>query len=171
MVRLHVTAACLVAVAAAGCGGGGPSMEGPGGIVNWSDAEPKVPGIDQASIYYLGSDFVIWSDLGDGGVGASSSNQNGVACKGRMFDNNGRELNFRMNSQAPKTGEAVINGQTYSLQQGGLFLVAQESDTIRVKQLQKDLTSIQFDPESLRKFARSDSDIANFFAGSIKQSE
>src|SRR5215831_15577462 len=61
-----------------------PDLGGPSGIITWSSSAGKgdpLPGIDQGSVYHLGTAFVLWIDAPGGGGGSSSSDVQGVTIR------------------------------------------------------------------------------------------
>jgi hypothetical protein len=165
----------LLAIASAGvlvfgCGRtpnpAGPSVGGPNGFITWTPAgkDKPWPGIDQGSVYHLGTTFVLWSDAPGGGGGSSSSNAQGVQCQGSVLGREGRRIEFHCNTKDGKTGRVTINGADYNLADGNLFLVATEGDRIQVKQLKRSLGTLKFERETLEAFGKNDPDIAGFFA-------
>jgi hypothetical protein len=144
-----------------------PGLGGPSGTITWSaPAQKEKPqrGIDQASIYYEGTSFVVWSDFDGGGGGSSSANVHGVRGQGRLRLRDNRHVDFRFETKDGKTGPVTINEKQYDLASGGLFLVSGNGDQVQVKQLKRDLRNVKFERESLVAFARDDADIVAFFA-------
>jgi hypothetical protein len=142
-----------------------PDVGGSSGVVTWSKHGGANPGIDQASVFHVGTMFVLWSDLPDGGGGDVSTNMHGVSCRGRLLGPDGNVLQYQCESKDGKTGTATINGQQYDLARGSLFLVATGGTTFRIKQLSRDWKNVQFNQESLSQLALRDEEIKLFFAG------
>jgi hypothetical protein len=164
--------ACLLV---SGCGRtpgpASPDLGGPSGIITWSASAGKgnpLPGIDQGSVYHLGTAFVLWSDAPGGGGGSSSSSVQGVKCQGSLLARDRRRVEFRCETRDAKTGQVTINGVTYDLTDGNLFLVSTASDHPQVKQLKRGLTELKFERESLEAFGKNDPDIAGFFTKAEK---
>src|SRR5262249_24575452 len=116
---------CLV-----GCtgqqGSSPPDLGGPSGTITWSSFsqnEKPQRGIDQASIYYEGTVFVVWSDFDGGSGGSSSSNGQSIKGHGRVRSRDNRQVDFRFETKDGKTGPVTINEVNYDLADGGLFLV------------------------------------------------
>ena len=142
-----------------------PDVGGASGTVTWSEHNGTRPGIDQASVFHVGSMFVIWSSLPNGGGGDISSNMHGVACNGRFIGINGDVLKYACESEDGRTGSATIDGHTYDLSSGNLFLVANQGRLFRIQQLKRDLTRVPFRSENLRQWAAQDEQMRQFFAG------
>ena len=147
-------------------------LGGPSGTITWlAPAQNEKPqrGIDQASIYYEGTTFVVWSDFDGGSGGSSSGNVHGVRGQGRLRSRDNRHIDFRFETKDGKTGPVTINDVTYDLANGGLFLVSGNVDQVQVKQLKRDMRHVKFERESLVAFARNDADIVAFFANDTKK--
>jgi hypothetical protein len=77
-------ACMLVSGCARTPGPASPDLGGPSGVITWSSSAGKgnpLPGIDQGSVYHLGTAFVLWSDAPGGGGGSSNSSVQGVKCQ------------------------------------------------------------------------------------------
>jgi hypothetical protein len=140
-----------------------PDVGGSSGLVTWSSAGDARTGIDNASIYHLGTCFVIWSDLPNGGGGSTSSNHQGITCQGRLHGANGELIEFYCESKDGKSGRATIDGQPFDLQHGSLFLVSSDGATCRVRQLDADIAGLKFDRESLQDYAAQHMEFEEFF--------
>jgi hypothetical protein len=147
---------------------GPPPLGGPTGVVNWSAAaDNPLPGVDDGTAYHCGTAFVVWGD-GDGGGGGSVGTVEGVKVQGHLLARDKRRVEFQCNTKDGKTGQVTIDGMTYELANGNLFLVATGGNQSQVKQLKRSLAELKFDRESLRAFARSDQDVAGFFTEAAK---
>ena len=157
-----------------GCGSASspapPSLGGPTGFITWTGIgkDNPLPGIDQGSVYHLGTTFVLWSDAAGGGGGSSSGNSQGVKCQGNVLGRDGRRVEFNCDTKDAKTGQATINGATYDLAAGTLFLLSTEGLRSQVKQLKRNLSDLKFERDSLEAFGRNDPDIAGFFIQAAK---
>jgi hypothetical protein len=148
-----------------------PDLGGPNGLITWSSSASKrdpLPGIEQGSVYHLGTVFVVWSDATGGGGGTSSSNVQGVKCQGSLVGKDGRRVEFNCESKDGTTGQVTVDGRPYNLADGNLFLVFTAGDRAQVKQLKTSLSDLKFERESLEAFARNDQDIVEFFTKSAK---
>jgi hypothetical protein len=136
--------------------------------VSWSapaGKQPPLPGIDQGTVYALGTAFVLWSDRGDGMSVSRSSNARGSECHGSLFGPNQRPIEFRCEIKDGKAGQATVAGITYDLANGGLLAVSTRGARVRVKQLKRDLTTLKLEQDALAAFARKDQDLVAFFTG------
>jgi hypothetical protein len=145
-------------------------LGGPSGVITWLPAgkENPLPGIDQGSVYHLGTVFVLWDDAAGGGGGTSSSNMQGVKCQGSLLARDRRRVEFLCETKDGKTGPVTIDGVTYDLADGNLFLISTGGDQSQAKQLKRSLTELKFERESLEAFGRNDPDIAGFFTKAVK---
>src|SRR5262249_61179810 len=85
-----------------------PDLGGPSGIITWSSSAGKgnpLPGIDQGSVYHLGTAIVLWSDAPDGGGGSSNSDVQGVKCQGSLLARDRRRVEFHDETEDDKTGQ------------------------------------------------------------------
>jgi hypothetical protein len=146
---------------------GPPDLGGPNGLITWTSSAGKdnpLPGVDQGTVYNLGTAFVLWSDAPGGGSGNSSGNvQQGVKYQGSLLARNRRRVEFHGETKDGKTGRVTIDEVTYELADGNLFLVSTEGEHCRVKQMNRDISKLKFERESLEAFGRNDPDIARFF--------
>ncbi len=130
------------------------------------------PGIDQASVYFMGSAFVVWGDTPDGDGGDPKSygdgGRDGSECSGHMGSHKGRKVKFYCKTKDGKAGPVKINGAAYDLVDGNLFLVSTTGEDIRVKQLKRDMSSQKFDQESLAAVGKADAEIVDFFGKNAK---
>jgi hypothetical protein len=143
---------------------------GGGGVITWAPAAGKdksLPGIDGGSVYHLGTAFVLWSDTSGGGGGQENTHMQGIRLRGSLVAGAGR-IEFGCDTADGKSGQVSVNGATYELADGNLFLVATGGEKPQVKQLKRDLSELKFERESLAAFARNDPEIAGFFAGAAK---
>jgi hypothetical protein len=168
--------ACAWACAlVSGCGRtpapAGLDLGGPSGTMTWSLPGGKhnaLPGIDQGSVYRMGTVFVVWSDAPGGGGGSSSGSSQGVKCKGSLVGKDGRRIEFNCETTDGKTGQVTVDGRPYNLADGNLFLVSTAEDQTRTKQLKRALREVKLERESLEAFGRNDPDIVDFFTKSVK---
>jgi hypothetical protein len=148
-----------------------PDLGGPNGLITWSSSASKrdpLPGIEQGSVYHLGTVFVVWSDAPGGGGGSSNSNVQGVTCQGSLLGKDGRRVEFNCETKDGKRGPVTVNGVTYDLANGNLFLFSSGGDRAQVKQLKRSLSEVKFERESLEAFGRNDPDIVGFFTTPVK---
>jgi hypothetical protein len=100
---------------------GTPALGGPNGLVTWSPSAGKdnpLPGVDQGTVYNLGTAFVVWSDAAGGGGGSSSGNVQGFKCQGYLLaqDWRGKQRGDELDIPSKtllleSTGESQGNGK------------------------------------------------------------
>jgi len=161
-------------VLVSGCGRApapaGLDLGGPSGTITWSSPgkHNALPGIDQGSLYYMGTIFVVWSDASGGGGGSWSTSAQAAKCEGSLVGKNGGRVEFSCQTADGKTGQVTVDGRAYNLADGNLFLVSTAGDKTQAKQLKRALREVKFERESLEAFARSDADIVGFFTTAVK---
>lgn len=119
-----------------------------------------------------GTLFAVWTDhqAGGAGVGASGAaigeDGNLIQSPSYRASLTDVDLEFECRSPDGKTGDMIINGKTYKVEDGALFLVATKANPVKILQLKRDLLSMEPDRETFTKLAVSDDEIAEFFAES-----
>jgi hypothetical protein len=156
-----------------GCGGPSPPQGSGTGWVTWErfqEINPKA-GIDKAQanlgIWKSESDrlaFLILTDF----VGASPSRSSGKGkgpekYEGQQKAPDGQQVEWQCETTDGKTGKMTINGSTYELAKGALFLVSTQGGKVEVRQLQRDLLKVKPDQESVEKLLKDDPDVGSFF--------
>jgi hypothetical protein len=146
-----------------------PALDTSHGELSWSavNTDRPVPGIDAATVYYLSTTFVLWSDVevGESGGGITST-EGGLQYRGSLRGRDGKRFEFRCETSDGKTGSANLDGKPFNLADGNLFLVCTEPGLSRVKQLKRDMNKLKIDRESLAAFGGKDAQIVDFFGGS-----
>ena len=131
-----------------------------------------VPGIDQASVYFMGTVFLVWGDSPDGDGGDPKSHgdggRDGTECSGHIGFHKGKKVEFHCKTKDGKSGPVTINGSAYNLADGGVFLVSTTGDDVHVKQLKREMRNQKFDQESLAAFGKGDAEIVGYFAKGAK---
>jgi hypothetical protein len=148
----------------------GPAIDvgGPSGTMTWHASpgnNPRIPGIDDGGAQYIGRMLVIWSSDTRGGGSSDSQGSGGITSKGGVTFTNGRQIFYECVTPDGKSGRVTIDGVNYELADGPLFLLAPDGDKCRVKQLKKDLSSLELKAEGFQAFGRNDPDILEFFTG------
>ncbi len=147
--------------------------------VEWHDDYPFLGGTSaRYAIWGDGMAFVVWADRranrdgGSGGsVGASGhwwtvSMSAGVGF-GPTFDDKYMTLQYELEGTLDeREGTLSINGVTYDLARGSLFLVTVKEPEPVVLQLDRDTMKMKPGKESLAKLAREDPEVAAFLARS-----
>jgi hypothetical protein len=149
---------------------------GPQGVVGGSTTAGP-----QGSVTYFSWSgkpiFVIWSDA-TSTDSRTEQNNSLMKCSGGLTYRGkdarpDRRVAFSAEIQDDK-GKLTINGESYDLAEGALFLVSGVGDDPQVKQLSRDLTKLKLgqnvilQPEDLAAFAKDEPEIAAFFAKTAK---
>jgi hypothetical protein len=108
-----------------------------------------------------GGTFVLWYDL----AGYSVVDK-GAAHEGGRFDGSVqygiRHFAWQCATSDAKSGTMTIDGRSFELAAGTLFLVSTSGGTVAVTQLNRDLTGISLDPGTFMTLAKNDSLIRSF---------
>ena len=121
------------------------------------------PGIDFGSIYYFDKRFIVWSDGAGCAIKIGRGTDQGV-----------------LHAREPQTGEceykyprsgrgtATVAGQTFQMANGNMFLVSFRDPKVRVRQLRRDLSTIEITHNgenglALKRLMRYDRDFQDFF--------
>jgi hypothetical protein len=145
------------------------SLGGPTGATSWyaTSVPDRVPGIDEGTLSYLGTLLAVWSDT-SGGIGWAGST-GGVGFYSNLSRPDGTVVEFRGHTNDGKTGTVSFDKDTYDLTKGNLFLVSMRGPTMRVKQLQRDLTGLKHTHTELQAYAKADAEISDFFKATEKK--
>ncbi|HTK76693.1 MAG TPA: hypothetical protein VL371_15605 [Gemmataceae bacterium] len=170
MTRLVPRAILLVLILPCGCARQAPgpvvTVGAPSGIITWTASaaqEKAVHGVDDAAVFYEGTTFVVWSNF-TGGGGSSTSGSDGMRCRGHVMSRDGHKVEFSCQTKDGKTGPVTVAESNYDLKDGNLFLVTYDGKRLRVSQLKRDLSNVQFTRDKLEALARQDKELVSFFA-------
>jgi hypothetical protein len=105
---------------------------------------------------------VVWSDATATTNGGSQRTDRALYF-GSFQTADGRRVEYRCETTDGQTGVLELDGQRYDLAQGRLFLVATARPATRVRQLNRDVRTLQFSPEAIRALAEADEEITAFF--------
>lgn len=163
----------VILIIVVGCEKASPTIsprfaQKPGGAVGWSqphEGEVVKPGIDEAQVLYFADHIVVWSDLPRPTATsiAYSIGEDRLTCGGQLINQGPGLIEFTCQINDRESGTVDIADQTYSLSDGGLFLVSTRSGEVKVRQLDIDLTNIEMTEAGLRAVANSTPAISNFF--------
>ena len=140
----------------------------PSGKVEFGgDSVDGQPGIDFGSIHYEGKRVIVWSD-GRGGVPAYSDGN--VKAKIESRRPGSTECDFEV--PVSGKGNAIIDGKTYKMADGNVFLISLDGLPTRVLQLDRELETVQLESNSdngsaLKLAMKDDSDFLAFFHGPV----
>jgi hypothetical protein len=147
-------------------------------VAAFSGCTPKStpPGADTAGGTLEGASYVflqwkeglailIWHDLsygatGCGGTGSTSDPVYRLDCTAESQE--GRRIVWEVQTPDGQTAQFEIDDTGYDLSDGALFLIATADGKTDVRQLQRDLSGVQPNRESIVAFAKSDPDVAKF---------
>lgn len=112
-----------------------------------------------------GLSVMIWHDLSNGtadcsGTGSTSDPVYREGCRAEAAD--GRSLEWQIHTTDGVGAEMRINGNPYDLANGNLFLIDTQDGTLHVVQLQRDLSNLAANHESITAFAQDDVDVSSF---------
>jgi hypothetical protein len=109
--------------------------------------------------------FVVLSDFDSGSSAGSDTGKPGVPTVfyGSQGNLDGQHVKWKCVTADGKTGQITINAKEYDLAQGALFLVSSKGILIRVRQLQRDLSKVQSEVESLERWLRADEEVGRFY--------
>jgi hypothetical protein len=157
--------------------GGDPQPQGSGaGNIAWErfkDVCPKA-GIEKAQASFGiwkegGLAFLIVTDF----VGSSRDRGSGKGVgpekyEGQQKARDGRKVEYQCETADGKTGTMTINGSSYQLAKGSMFLVSTRGGKVEVRQVKRDLLKVKPDQEAVEKLLKDDADVASFFAEKAK---
>lgn len=135
----------------------GVDLGGPSAAITAIQSSDSNPAAKHA-VYHAGKRFIIWG-MGDSAGGSSSGGQHGVTGEGHVG-----KINFTYEILPKGQGTATIDGKSYRLNNGVIFLVSSSDGVTRVKQLDRDFENTSLDWESLRDFMKVDDEFKHFFA-------
>lgn len=135
-------------------------------------------GVEDTRFFYHywdeGLAVLIWHDLAIGGQGCSGSGSTEDELYRLDCDIDGSEgqsLNFQIHTGDGITADMWIDGQSYDLSRGNLFLVRAQESPPEIVQLQRDLSNLGSSVEAVSALAISDPDIAAFVESARPQAE
>lgn len=107
--------------------------------------------------------LMIWHDVSESsmceGSGSTTDPAYRLQCYAESKD--GRRVDWEVQTADGRTARFRIDGISYDLSDGALFII-KTRDGARVIQLQRDLSSVHPNRESVTTFARSDPDVLSF---------
>jgi len=107
--------------------------------------------------------FVIFSDV----VGSASGRQEARGAQStfevQRSSSDGQKFDWHCETADGKTGKGMLDGQSYELAHGMIFLVSTKGEKRQVRQLQRNLADTTAGPDSLEKLLKEDQEIVRFF--------
>ena len=132
-----------------------------------------MPGNDDAFVPCLTWNYkpalVIWSDAPKGTFDGNYKQRNQVPTgKGVLIyhgnvNQTNREVPISGEVENIGKGQFTINGKTYDIAMGAVFLVSGVGRDLQVKQLSRDMNQLSLDPHELVAFGEADPEITGFF--------
>jgi hypothetical protein len=134
---------------------------------------PAPPGADaasgsvgQASYAFLrwkeGLAITIWYDSSESPRGSGSTSDPIYRYQGYAESPGGHRFDWEVQTADGKTALFKIDDTSYDLADGGLFIVTMKNGETQVRQLNRDLSNVQTNWESIVAFAKGDPDVAEF---------
>jgi hypothetical protein len=133
------------------------------------------PGPDVASGTFEGRSYVfmrwqeglrlmIWHDIIDSVVseGSGATDDPVYTYRGYATASDGAGFDWEVRTADGQTAQFMIDGTIYDLSEGRLFIVTTQGGVTRVSQLQRDLSGVQPNYDSIAAFAREDPDVSRF---------
>jgi hypothetical protein len=179
------TVACLGGTLAGvvcltGCRSNSPEPEskiGTHAVAQWGSQDHPVVGGTSAhyGVRGEGMPYVVWTDrpAGWGGGGGGERTADKAHVEYRVFqtpaDGPRVEFRYEMTETAAGREERItINGVTYELAKGSLFLVSTKAPEPEVVQLNRDTLKLKPGKEALEELATNDAEVAAFFTKAKK---
>jgi hypothetical protein len=113
--------------------------------------------------------LVIWSDLQGKGGNTCRSGLFGSRCEGFFLSADARRIDWEWDAPKEKGGDFQINGTSYDLVNGTLFLVSTKGGKVRITQLDVDLSRVKPGKEGFEAFAKTEPRVAQFIAEASAQ--
>jgi hypothetical protein len=110
---------------------------------------------------------IVWSDCGGSFSASRDEARQAVKYEGRYTARDGRNFTVECNTPEGKTGQATIDGQSFLLQTGRIFLVSTAGSATEVRQLARD--DLKPDSAELKIKASRDMEIKEFFETAVEQ--
>ena len=139
----------------------------------WQRVTPPAPdsagGVyEQAGYNYFrwkeGLAVMVWQDAtattSCNSFGSTDDPTHTVQCQ--AISETGQEVIWQLETDDGRTATFSINNQTYDLADGTVFLVKTAVGHADIQQLQRDLSTVQAENDSITQYSLSDSDIEQF---------
>jgi hypothetical protein len=117
-------------------------------------------------LWKQGLAIMVWHDL-DASVarGSGATGDPVYRLDGQASSLDGRRVEWHVETSDGRTAQFWIDGTSYDLEAGSVFVITTRTGTKKVHQLQRDLSGIQPNYESCVAFARSDPVLAHLLNG------
>lgn len=114
--------------------------------------------------WQAGLDVLLWheavTDSRCDSSGEAGADTHFVQCLARTEA--GIEFGWQIATQDGRSADFMLDGQTYDLAEGTVFLINIENGILDVQQLQRNLSSVAANHDSITQFALADPDISQF---------
>ncbi len=111
-----------------------------------------------------GLDILIWHDAVTSSFcnssGSTSSDTHMVRCQAVSED--GFELFWQIGTADGRTAQLTINNQPFDLTDGSVFLIATAEDQLDIQQLERNLSGVNAEHQSITDFSLDDPEINQF---------
>jgi hypothetical protein len=112
--------------------------------------------------------LLIWTDaVGSAGTSAQSAVFGSGSVEGFFTSADGKRMGWNWNAPREKGGDFRLNGTTYDLANGIVFLVSTRGGQVRVTQLDLDLSKVEAHKRGFEAFANSQPRVAEFVSDAI----
>lgn len=109
---------------------------------------------------------MLWVDITDGmhSSGSGSTGDPTYRMEGYAAADDGRRVEWTLQTTDGKRATFNINGQPFDLASGALFLIKLEDERTQVQQVHRDLSTLEPTNEGCEAFADTDPDVQGFIA-------
>jgi hypothetical protein len=110
--------------------------------------------------------IMIWHDAADTtSTGSGSTSDAAYRVEGRAVSRGGAPVEWTIGTSDGQTAQFTLDGVSYDLARGTLFLVRTNGSSAQVEQLDRDLSAVSLEQDVILAFAQGDPDIARFIEG------
>lgn len=139
-----------------------------------SSGSGGMPGIGETWVQEgsFGGDlaFIVWSDIAEKDCQSSSSGGGSYAgsrgvnanYQGKRIARDGRNVEWQAETGDGKSGVVTINGTTFRLEEGQIFLVTTTGEEAGVRQVEADLSNLKPMPETWDRLSRENAEIREY---------
>jgi hypothetical protein len=111
-----------------------------------------------------GLELMIWHDVEGSSMAhsAGSTEDRIYAEQGSARSADGRSFEWEVQTADGETGQVRIDGSSYDISAGALFILTTSGRTTHVRKLDRDLSAVPLDHDGILAFAENDPDLAAF---------
>jgi hypothetical protein len=118
-----------------------------------------------------GLNILIWHDANASSTcnssGSTSSDTHLVQCQAVSED--GFELFWQIETSDGRSAQFTINNQAFDLADGTVFLITTDDDQLDIQQLQRDLSGVNAEHQSITDFSLDDPEINQFIQSTVPE--